>query len=295
MAAEDGAVTVVSLTDTVFHALKHQLDNPEYQQAEVVAAGIFGLILLTNGELVFRWLVIVATGVMGFVLALNEVSAYQPNVRHVIGLEVGLACAYVAWLSIEGVMLTAFSMFGAFVAYKTKDHLFLLEDKIGENPWYLVIWYSLWTLLGMFVVVKKKHVDVLAVVSPLLGAVLLSAAFSWLLTTETLNGVIPSNQPNSSWPEVQPVQGSFVDFAMFLVDPTAKDVGVFANTQFENPSLSWMHGSFCADRVLGLVFGLVVFFIGFKIQRNELNKWRGCKAREQVQPLTAPLLEECSA
>jgi len=295
-----GDITVASLTETIFLSLKKVLDNPQYQWADVAVAIIFGLILVLDGEFVFRWLVVAAVGLLGALLALSEVStdlgiAYQGTLRHLVAFEVGLGCAFAAWKGIDGVMLTAFAMIGAFVAFKTKDIVLLIENYAGSNPWFVVVWYSFWTLLGMGIMHRRKHIGVLTIVAPLFGAALISASISWMLTTAALKGHLDFLKI-ALVPQLQPAEkGTWIEFLLFLVDPSNKDVGVFAHTSFAtHPSMSWMHGKWCFDRVLGLVFGFIIFLIGFSIQRRavklqqiEARKQRG-NGKVNVQSLARP-------
>merc|ERR1712194_963625 len=104
---------------------------------------------LLDGEFSFKWLVIAATSVVAMLLALSEVSAslgedYQHTIRHVIGMEVCLGTAYVAWKGIDGVLLGFAAMFGFLVAHKTQNVLVLMQadtDSVKYH-WMVAGWYS---------------------------------------------------------------------------------------------------------------------------------------------------------
>jgi len=300
----DGKVTVISLTEALWASLRRVLDDPKYQEPCVAVGLVFGLVMVANGEFVFRWCVVVAMGLLGAILSLNEFSTFEPNIRHAIAIEVGLVCAYAAWKGIDGVMLVAFGLMGTFAAFKLEDFFALLEQSIGPNPWHIVIWYSLFTLLGMLIITRRKHVQVLAMISPLLGAPLVSASLSWMLTAlvvcvqtqamearEQASEVLKKQEATSAEhfttspptptliSKLQPEQGTWFNFLLLLLDSNQKDVGIFAHTHFESPLLSWMHGRRCCDRVVGILFALIIFLIGFSMQRRRFHKKQVC-ARE---------------
>jgi len=295
----DGKVTVISLTEALWASLRRVLDDPKYQEPCVAVGLVFGLVMVANGEFVFRWCVVVAMGLLGAILSLNEFSTFEPNIRHAIAIEVGLVCAYAAWKGIDGVMLVAFGLMGTFAAFKLEDFFALLEQSIGPNPWHIVIWYSLFTLLGMLIITRRKHVQVLALISPLLGAPLVSASLSWMLTTavvywqtqaiESREQVLKKQEeqpyqtfttsPPTLMTRLQPEQGTWINFLLLLLDSNQKDVGIFAHTQFQSPLLFWMHGRWCCDRVIGIFFALIIFLVGFSMQRRAFHK-KQVSARE---------------
>jgi len=276
----DEEQTVTSLSQTIFQNVKKVLDNPKYQWVDVVIALVFGLVLVKDGEFVFKWLVIIAVGLLGGLLALAEVSAdlgseYQDEIRYFISLEVGLFCAYAAWKGLDGVMLTVFALLGVFLAFKTQALVSLAayDTTTREHKWIIASWYSFLALFTMRVYYKRKHVGLLAFVAPLIGGALVASALSWIATFAALQGGMDWVRTSNIVPQLQPAaKGSWVEFLLLLLVPDSKDVGVFANTQFDHPN--WMHGKWCLDRVCGLSLWFLLFVGGTICQLRALKRQR---------------------
>ena len=115
-------------------SLEHSLDEPKFQWAAASCALKFGLLLVIDGEFIFKWIVVAVTGILAMLLALSEVSAslgeeYQHHVRMAVGVEVFLAASYTASKGLDGVMLAVGAMFGFFIAHKAQPLVMLAADE----------------------------------------------------------------------------------------------------------------------------------------------------------------------
>merc|ERR1719330_826874 len=281
--------SVESVWKSLVKSLEHSLDEPKLQFAVASCAFVFGILLVIDGEFIFKWIVIAATGILAMLLALSEVSAslgeeYQHNIRTAVGVEVFLVASYTAWKGLDGVMLVVGAMFGFFVAHSAQPLVMLVADEEPTRIHHGIVaaWYSIFVLGCMMAVHAKKYAKFLATVAPLIGGALVASAMAWMAMTASLHGkmdwlvkLVPQLQPGEKAP--------WYKYLLLLIDTDSKDVGIFANTSFENFSGKWN-----LDRVLGASVWFVLFILGTIYQYNALERQRPKKTTTTITVVSEP-------
>lgn len=292
-----------SILKTIADALRHQLHVQKYQWCNALGAFVLGMVLVIDGEFVFKWVVMLTIGLISMLLALNEVTvalgpAYQHTVRRIIGLEVFAVSTFAAYKGIDGVMIMIAALFGLSVAHfglsvAHRAETILQVGHLSGQPLACLktVWYTMIVVGFMFVAHQKKYKQLLAFIAPALGGILVSSAVSWLFTLLAVNGCMTWLEPHP------PVPGAWVDFLSLLMHSTSMDVGVFANAKFEN-----FQGRFCLDRVCGWTFWFILFAVGtiyqrrtlkkFKIEQAKKSKSKVKAGRSNLQALQKPILKD---
>jgi len=282
--AQDVTPTPRRLDDAESRGIVRLLTTPQFQEGFVIAAIIVGVTLIVNGEFVFKVLCVVACGILGGLWGIGEAAEDLGQdlnivISYVVGIEIGLGCAYAAYKGIDGVMVASFALFGVFLAYEGKGLLENVsasvgfEDVVNSNKWVVAVWYSFFTLTFMRAVQTKQHLTLLAYLTSLLGGALVSSAISWIFTA-------------TARPGMNAEKGAWIEFLMLLVVPGSKDVGIYrhANASWFGSPLkdgAFAEG-FSEDRVMGLLIWFFLFAFGSLFQ---LSVQKAARVSELRQPL----------
>jgi len=257
-------MTMHSILQTIADAIRRQLRAEENQWVNAVLAFVVGLVMVFDGEFVFKWLVVGFTFVISLLIALNDVSilwglgAGDP-LRMVIGVEAGAAMAFAAYKGIDGMMMVIAFFFGGFVAFGLQNSLAAFIN-VSDNEALIVGLYSVIVAGTMTLVYFKKHARMLIMVSSIAGGLFVSTALSYFIALASVHGLM--HWFNHLFPSLQPAHlGCWVDYVALLLHGGRKDVGVLIGED--------VHG-IPADRIAGCTLWLLVSFFGIYFQVNSL-------------------------
>uniref|UniRef100_A0A7S2IVY1 DUF4203 domain-containing protein n=1 Tax=Zooxanthella nutricula TaxID=1333877 RepID=A0A7S2IVY1_9DINO len=242
-----------------------------HQWVNALVAFIFGIVMVFDGEYVFRWLIIGAVFLLCCVVAMSDVSAAwgldsHSYVRSFVGLEVGALGAYLALLGMEGMQAAVGALLGGVVAYQAQQHLIAWGAVYFDTHKSLVLLlYTVIVLLSVFLFKRKMHLRALAIVSAAAGGVLVASAMAWALTDMALRGWL--DPVLDADPSAVPKDGPWLDFFLLLVSPSSPDVGVFSGQSWGVFGQVWR-----IDRALGLCFAFVLFLAGAATQLRMLRR-----------------------
>jgi len=262
-----------------------QITSSKQQWLIALVALTIGVVLIVSGKRAYRGLIVCFAGLMAAVTTTNFIGALWTLatfdfLRISLGVEVGLIVAYCTYKGIEGMELFLSAVLGFVLAMRLQGllvllHMSFLSTATGSH-WVVASYYTLVVAL-LFFMFHKKGDDLLAVVSPVLGAPLVTSAFSWGLTE--LAVLVPATV---SWLHgCSPVQGPWIDFLVMMMGIHGPDIGVFAGSPYNLPE-----ASFNTDRLCAWVLGLTLTFIGWYLQRpSRRRRTTRTSARELVLPL----------
>lgn len=277
-AEEEGADTqsVSSVLASIWDAIKAQLHGPK-QWPNALVATVFGMLLLADGMLVFKWVVLGAVFILAAILARNELvalwglgGAESHRIRTFVGLEAGACAAFAAHQGLRGVMAALGLMLGAFIGYGLENSVMLhFQPDFPKNQWAVVVWYSIFIIGTAALVFKNKHDRVLAIITPILGGALVSSAACWGMTSLAVKGKLPVVY--TMFPSLQEGQGggAWLDFLELLLFKVAPDVGIFAGSDY-NPAVfgkKWR-----LDRICGVFLWAILALVGAKVQSKRMRK-----------------------
>jgi len=285
--------TVTSVWQSFLHSVETTLSKPKLQEVDAGCALIVGLLMLLNGEIVFKWIAVVAAGILVMLVAMSELSArgfQDQHIRNMVALEVFLAASYTARKGLGGIMLGIGALFGFFLAGKLEPILSLAVHAIphaqdADNLHIITaVWYSIFVLCGIGAVARNGYARVLAIIASICGGALVSSAVAWIATMALgkltfMSQLMPDLAPGREAP--------WYKFFALLVSSDAEDVGLFANTPSDTFSGFWN-----LDRVLGLSLWFLLFLLGTIKQFNALAAMKKKVKASETTTLSKPLLEE---
>lgn len=266
------AQSATSIMADMVHILTSQLSAPRGQLTNAAIALVFGLVLVIDGQFMFKWAVVGMCFVLMYLFAHNEAAAIwnfsaESRLPLVAGLELGVLAAWAALYGIEGVMVVVGGMAGASVAHLTQVSLVNMGFLVFQtNAWLQLALYSLFTIWCMYLVSVQRHTRMVAAFCPFLGGALVSSAMSFFATGIAQAGWMPflDDVPGRT------VGGVWVDFLLLLIRPGAKDVGVFVGAyDFKLNQTVWS-----LDRSIGSAAWCIIFLVGTCYQSKILRKSR---------------------
>eukprot|EP00444_Apocalathium_aciculiferum_P050713 CAMPEP_0183518720 /NCGR_PEP_ID=MMETSP0371-20130417/15642_1 /TAXON_ID=268820 /ORGANISM="Peridinium aciculiferum, Strain PAER-2" /LENGTH=387 /DNA_ID=CAMNT_0025716777 /DNA_START=8 /DNA_END=1171 /DNA_ORIENTATION=+ len=277
--------TPASILVSLHEEVGEQLHNKEYQWVNALLAFLFGAVLVWDGEVTFRWVVIGVVFLLAAVLAMSEVSTFlaldeKSTIRHVVGVEVGALAAYAAWTGIDGVMLVVGALLGGFVAFGLQGKLVAMGVTVlSENKGAIVALYSAVVLLSIAMSKRKKLGSGLAVLSAGIGGSLVTSAISWAVTTCYLSGYLGFLDSVFKQGLSAGGGGAWIDFLTLLLSSESQDKGLFLDSAY---NFSFGGEVYRLDRVVGCSFWFVLFAIGAHSQLKRAKAPAGgvAKARE---------------
>lgn len=282
--------SVKSVWESFKTSVATTLSQPKLQAADAGCALVAGLLMLTNGEFVFKWIMVAAAGILAMLVALSELSArglVDPHVRAMAAVEVFLVASYTGLKGLNGLLLGVGALFGFFLASSLERVLNLVVQGQNEEHQHIItaVWYSIFVLGCMSPVAKKGYTRFLTIIASIAGGALVSSAVAWIVTTASVRGKL--NVMSELVPDLQPgKEAPWYKFLALLVSSDAEDVGLFANTPSDT-----FKGFWNLDRVLGLSLWFLLFLLGTVKQFNSLAKQKKVQAREATA-LSEPLLDE---
>lgn len=294
--AVEEAVPAESVLHSAKKALHNQLRRPHGQIFNASVALVAGLAMIFNGNFVLKWLVAGAVFLLATIIAENEVESYwslgdESYLRRVVGVEVGLVCAFIAHQGYEGVMVVLGAVFGSFVAYGVQTSAQgIFEFDIKQSPqWVAVALYSIIILFFTSAVARKKHLGFLGIISSFFGGALAVTALHWFATEYVVKHNVQIRYHGA---DLVPKQGPYIDFLVLLFGQLGddQDVGLFAS----DPSMPDTVRTFLppcvwpADRIYMVIVWFFLFVVGCCLQKG---KGRQAKARE-LEAHMEPLLPQ---
>lgn len=263
------------------HGKKQYNINEQYIDATIAA--IFGLLLLSQGELVFKWLVIGAMFLLALVLALNEVSAAWgledgSKLRLFMGLEAGAFAACISFKGYQGVLLLLSAGLGGVIARGLEHGIAHFYPPFTAHKWGVVALYSVFVLGTALLVRLKKHTKILALVSAIAGGALVSSVISWGVAVAAANGQIDwiyTMMPGLQTSQVSP---AWIDFLKLLLLNKSEDVGILAgSTKYETTVLG---EKWSLNRIVGVCMWALLAMLGAALQVRRINKARLAAKKE---------------
>lgn len=265
--------SATSVLLTIGKSIQEQLRNPKGQWINALVAFIFGLVMIVDGEFVFKWLVVGGVFILASILTYNESAALlgfeDKNLVRFVVLEVGVCSAFAAHRGIEGMMITVGAILGALVAQEAQNLCVGVGwTSLQTNKWCEVILYSLFVLSFMALITLKKHKKMLALLSSAGGGALVASATAWLVTVMALHGYLDTVLYVFK-KSLKPAGGAWLDFLELLWTPKSEDKGVFAGSAY---NFTIFDTSYRLDRICGCTLWTILFWGGSFIQLKRLQK-----------------------
>mmetsp|Transcript_44754 Transcript_44754/g.130308 ORF Transcript_44754/g.130308 Transcript_44754/m.130308 type:complete len:344 (-) Transcript_44754:195-1226(-) len=274
------------LTQTVVH----QLRSSHHQWINASVALIIGLAMVFDGQMVFKWVLLAAAFLLAFILAMSDLRAEWASqehavLRHIVGLEVGLAAAYAAWRGFEGLVVAVGALLGAVVAHFLQGWGVSMGFDLFQAQGPAIIGlYSVCVAAGILAFRFKKHAKALAILSSMLGSALVASAAAWGCTVWAIK--------HNAFDGLAPRGGAWLDFFELLWDPASPDVGLFAGSPY---NLEFRGAVWRSDRLseAALAFILSVVGTGAQLYRLRGAPEKSTKvAAARKLPLQEALLSE---
>mmetsp|Transcript_66720 Transcript_66720/g.131255 ORF Transcript_66720/g.131255 Transcript_66720/m.131255 type:complete len:352 (-) Transcript_66720:178-1233(-) len=277
----------------------------QHSGASGLIALLVGLIMLFDGEDVFKWLVVGAAFVASCVLAVSDLKAEWAAedhflLDHLVGILVGVAGAYAAWLGFNGLVVLVGAGVGGVAAFGAQKLLILMHLEVFRTKGVaIVILYSVFVAFGVLLFRTKKHAKGLAIVSALAGGALVAAVVAWGLTHMVRHGHLSFLY--SQFEGISPQGGSWLDFFNFIWDDNSDDFGVFAGSKY---NLEIRGSTWRTDRIGTVALALAFATVGARLQLQiikankeeeaiAMRRRGGASARELVKgALRKALLSE---
>merc|ERR1712194_207501 len=165
-AATKGTSTVHEILQEIADVLNEQLHVREGQWINAVAAFVVGLLVLIDGDSIFKMLLVLAIFAVSAIFAAKEIiiiwslpGGWKNDLVQMVSLEVGAIMAYVAYKGIDGIMMGIAICFGLFVASGIQQTVALQSNANGlsGNHHFTFYLYSAAVLASMAVVRKGRY------------------------------------------------------------------------------------------------------------------------------------------
>jgi len=266
--------TTVSILEGLRTTMSKELHKSPYQWANALLALIFGLVMILDGEFVFKWVMVGVVFVLAGMFAMSEVTAlwgldFHSPVRHLVGLEVGGLAAYAALRGIDGVMILASAVLGGLAAWLVQSFLVGHGMEFLETQkWAVLVLYSAFVVILAAMFERKGHLKWLAIASPALGGAFATSAISYYVTALGSHGFLGWLQP--LFHDLTPVGGPWIDFLYLICSTHSKDVGIFASSSYGEFTVRGKE--FCLDRAAGRTLWAIFFIVGTVVQLRAHKK-----------------------
>jgi hypothetical protein len=242
--------------------------DPTSQWINAIFGAAFGMFCVCDGDSGFMFIIIIVVYMFFSIFAMHAAEAAwelpkASVLRRFIGFEAGVLGAAATYYGFEGVKTLLGIAAGWQAAHfsadlmSNKDYGLIKGQLMYE--WFLTVFYTLFIMAFVFIFHKEKLLgNVLAVVSPLVGALLFTASLSYAVT---------ELWPCLHQPYLTPESGPWIEFVKNLgwgdFNREVKDVGLFAN-KWDNPSVNGHQLKL--DRVLGQVIIVIIAALGMVVQ-----------------------------
>lgn len=282
------ATSVTSVLATLAEAIKTQLSDPQHQWINASLALVVGLLLVIDGDLVFKWVLTGGGFLLAMTIARNEViaiwglghggaiSIWDGNIALVVGVEAGLLGAYGVARGIDGVMILVGTGLGAVVAHAVQKFLVGMGcPAFHTDRWLIVLLFTIIIFSCVYMMAaRRRYMCLLAFLAPLLGGALVSSAISWFVA------VFGTHMASSS--------DAWVEFLLTLCDNGHPGVRIFLG-QGKPVVLPWETVSM--DRMAGLSLWTVLFFAGAIRQYVVLRRFPRVSDSAAMKSLKEPILK----
>lgn len=262
-----------SILNAVSSAIDKRLRSPKLEWCNGLAALIFGLVMVIDGEFIFKAVVVTGIGIFVYLASSSGIKSHWPQVDNVImeilAVEFALALSYVAYKGYEGVRVLLGMLLGLYGAQHLQAHL----GQLAGNGWVVLVLGNIFVILGVYVFTGRMHKRIAAIVSSLVGGALVSSAIGYFIML-----LLVKVRQNLFVGTTVPV---WVDFLYTLVSPAKHSpVGIYSTpaTKDLNPTI---HGKqVFLDMILGMSLWFILTTVGIW---NQLRLEKKARAKEDVQ------------
>jgi len=168
----------------------------------------------------------------------------------------------------QGFDVYAFTFFG-FIIARTTQHFWVhiglhFMDTINGNKWVVWAYYTIVVVVFLYLSAGKAHKLFMAIVTPVMGALLVVSAVAFGITeycVYPVHGIHIFGFLEKIWPDVTPVPGAWVNFLQTICSQNTKDCGIFAGSTYGPANPMWS-----LDRIIGWIFCLLLWCVGVAVQ-----------------------------
>jgi len=266
---------------SVFHRLyltgEAYIHNPEYQMAAALISLVLGAVLLCNGEIVFKYVVLSGLGFFYFSTAMVSAETFYPHwdtiFCQVWGLEAAVLATAFGFLAWHAMRVLLGAAVGVVCAKSFLAEIASLNPLMtsATMPALCVGVWTVFVFLGAWLMQSNHHKKLIRLVSPAIGSALFVASCSYFLTWAAVRGPLkgdlgsltPScgqDDPKCSW----------LTFWYMIVSNTSEDVGLFVGSGV-NPDIKgapYMNQLLCLDRMFERLWWTLSFLISYRIQKK---------------------------
>lgn len=263
--------SAVQALQAMWTSVKTQLENPHWQSLKALCAMILGLVMLYEGQLIFKLLVAIFMVIFFFFLTVNELSATEPGssaaVRVIAGAEVGCVAGLVVWKGYDGFKYLLGAGAGAWVGHTiisffARHGFDLVTEKSG---WAVLVLLNIPILLGMWFFGDATRARLLAIASSFYGGSMVSASllFFGLALVESQADYIEKNFETRLSDTMVP----WISFMLMLWNWQLPPAGFFSSVIPEGKDEPVAEQT---DRVIGVVIWLFLWCLGYWFQSRRL-------------------------
>jgi hypothetical protein len=269
-----------SILKMMWEAMYHQLHRG-HQWAYGIIATILALVMIVDGEFVFKYIVVFMLALCAELMALENMEASFHNgtqtdmiLCHVVAAECAVAAAVISYKGYKGIQILLGLCVGALMFFNLKQFLSEHHWSAGfiENTITLLVLGNLCGVLGLVMLISGRiHKKTMALLSSITGGALLAASVAFFVELLCISCFKKSMQNNGfDLPDTCP---PWIDFVKTLVS-TTHHVGIFNKQKLHVASKD-----LSADRYIGITFWFVFACIGLCIQIKK-EKSKGKKSEK---------------
>lgn len=279
--------TTGSIAGHLKDIVEHQLRSSHHQWINASIALVFGLVMVFDGQMVFKWILVAAAFLVACVVAMSDLNAEWASedghlLRHIAGLEVGLVAAYAAWRGFEGLVIIVGALLGAAVGYFLQGYFVSMHMGVfaTSGPAIMSL-YSVCIIAGVLAFRFKRHAKALAILSSLVGSALVASAIAWSITFAAIK--------KNLFDDLTPKGGAWLDFFNLLWNPKTEDVGLLAGSPY---NLELRGTEWRTDRIGEVALASLFFVAGVAVQFSRLKASTTAPAQDKKLRAREPSLRE---
>jgi hypothetical protein len=267
-----------------------ELERPDLQWVNAICAAVFGIAALADGRLTFKVLVIAVVAVVVFFVVSSRIhwtSHYGIYLKYVAAAEVAAFAAYLTFTGYGGhhtdtsnllapkkqqdykagsTELAVGFVLGIYMFHLVQGLALQIPyvDSIADGSGFDVVVGTLMVLLGCWMIVENKGAGrVFGFLAPLFGSSLVIAVIGYAVKL-TCSLPVVAKHLHIEVPSSCAAKTPVISFWLMIVSPMAnKEVGLFHCLGKE---FSMGKTTFQVDRILGMLFMFLLWFICAKMQ-----------------------------
>lgn len=274
---EDTSSKTNSILQAMWESIERQLDKG-IQWVNGLVATIFALVMIFDGEFVFKYVVVAAISIFCYLFARVELdgaldlgNTKDLVLSHIVAAEVAIASAIVAYKGYAGIQILLGLIVGGVIFFYLQDTMKANDALKGMIASHIVavILGNLCVLLGLAMFLGRMHKRVLAIVSSICGGGLLAASGGFFLEFFCVYNTGTRNYLVKSGFELPTVCPTWESFMKALISRRGKEVGLLVSKYNMKVGGSEIY----LDRWIGYTFWFIFTIIGYCIQvRKEKRK-----------------------